>query len=149
GYRFSPDEPQEGALRMKDTYELINHLIRADVDYVHASLVSALTAKPVDSVDEKTYLELIAEHVNGRIPLMAAGSMVTPDDASLALEKGITLAAIGHGLIMNPDWVEKVQDGKEDEIKTAIKKSTVSELELPEKLWNVIQASGPWFTIED
>ncbi|MGG3445227.1 NADH-dependent flavin oxidoreductase [Bacillus nitratireducens] len=149
GYRFSPDEPQEGALRMKDTYELINHLIEANIDYVHASLASALTAKPVDSQDEKTYLELITEHVNGRIPLMAAGSIVTPDDASLALEKGISLAAIGHGLIMNPDWVEKVQDGKEDEIKAAIKKSAVSELELPEKLWNVIGASGPWFTIED
>ena len=38
-------------------------------------------------------------------------------------------------LIMNPDWVEKVQNGKEAEIETAIKTSKVSELELPEKLW--------------
>jgi 2,4-dienoyl-CoA reductase-like NADH-dependent reductase (Old Yellow Enzyme family) len=134
---------------MKDTYELINRLIEADVDYVHASLANALSSKPVNSKDEKTYLELIVEHVNGRVPLMAAGSMVTPDDVSTALDKGLSLAAIGHTLIMNPNWVEKVQTGKVAEIETAIKTSKVSELELPEKLWNIIQASGPWFKIEE
>jgi 2,4-dienoyl-CoA reductase-like NADH-dependent reductase (Old Yellow Enzyme family) len=149
GYRISPDEHQEGGLKMKDTYELINRLIEADVDYVHASLANALSSKPVNSKDEKTYLELIVEHVNGRVPLMAAGSMVTPDDVSTALDKGLSLAAIGHTLIMNPDWVEKVQTGKVAEIETAIKTSKVSELELPEKLWNIIQASGPWFKIEE
>ncbi|MGG0788645.1 NADH-dependent flavin oxidoreductase [Peribacillus simplex] len=149
GYRISPDEHQEGGLKMKDTYELINRLIEADVDYVHASLANALSSKPVNSKDEKTYLELIVEHVNGRVPVMAAGSMVTPDDVSTALDKGLSLAAIGHTLIMNPDWVEKVQTGKVAEIETAIKTSKVSELELPEKLWNIIQASGPWFKIEE
>lgn len=149
GYRISPDEHEEGGLKMKDTYELINRLIEADVDYVHASLANALSSKPVDSKDDKTYLELIVEHVNGRVPVMAAGSMVTPDDVSTALDKGLSLAAIGHTLIMNPDWVEKVQTGKVAEIETAIKTSKVSELELPEKLWTIIQASGPWFKIEE
>jgi 2,4-dienoyl-CoA reductase-like NADH-dependent reductase (Old Yellow Enzyme family) len=148
GYRISPDEHEEGGLRMKDTYELINRLIEADVDYVHASLADALSSKPVDSQDDKTYLELIVEHVNGRVPVMAAGSMVTPDDVSSALDKGLSLAAVGHGLVMNPEWVEKIQNGQESEIQTAIKASKVSELGLPEKLWGVIQASGPWFKIE-
>jgi 2,4-dienoyl-CoA reductase-like NADH-dependent reductase (Old Yellow Enzyme family) len=149
GYRISPDEHEEGGLRMKDTYALIKRLIEEDVDYVHASLDNALSSKPVDSQNEKTYLELIVEHVNGRVPVMAAGSMVTSDDVATALDKGLSLAAVGHTLIMNPDWVEKVQNGKEAEIETAIKTSKVSELVLPEKLWNVIQASGPWFKIEE
>lgn len=149
GYRISPDEHQAGGLRMKDTYELINRLIEANVDYVHASLANALSSKPVDSQNDKTYLELIVDHVNGRVPVLAAGSMVTPDDVKMALDKGLTLAAIGHALIMNPDWIEKVQNGNEAEIKTAIRKSKVSELELPEKLWTAIQASGPWFKIEE
>ena len=149
GYRISPDEIQEGGLRMKDTYALIEHLIEKDVDYIHASLKDALSSKPVDSQDDKTYLELIVDHVNGRVPVLAAGSMVTPNDVKTALDKGLTLAAIGHALIMNPDWIEKVQNGNEAEIKTAIRKSKVSELELPEKLWTAIQASGPWFKIEE
>ncbi|AXI27882.1 NADH:flavin oxidoreductase [Priestia megaterium] len=149
GYRISPDEIQEGGLRMKDTYALIEHLIEKDVDYIHASLKDALSSKPVDSQDDKTYLELIVDHVNGRVPVLAAGSMVTPNDVKTALDKGLTLAAIGHALIMNPDWIEKVQNGNEAEIKTAIRKSKVSELKLPEKLWTAIQASGPWFKIEE
>ncbi|MDR4221721.1 NADH-dependent flavin oxidoreductase [Priestia megaterium] len=149
GYRISPDEHEEGGLRMKDTYAFIERLIDEDVDYVHASLPDALSSKPVDSQDEKTYLELIVDHVNNRVPVLAAGSMVMPDDVAKALDKGLTLAAIGHGLIMNPDWVEKVQNEQESEIQTAIKASKVSELELPEKLWGVIQASGPWFKIEE
>ena len=112
--------------------------------------LNAISSKPVDSQDEeKTYVELIVEHVNGRVPVMAAGSMVTPDDVETALDKGLSLAAIGHALVMNPDWVEKVQNGQESEIQTAIKASKVSQLELPEKLWGVIQASGPWFKIEE
>ncbi|MBV6737744.1 NADH-dependent flavin oxidoreductase [Priestia megaterium] len=149
GYRFSPDEHQEGGLRMKDTYALIDRLIGENVDYVHASLFYALSAKPVDSQDEKTHLELIVEHVNGRVPVMAAGSMGTPDDLAKGLDKGLSLAAIGQALIMNPDWVEKVQNGKEAEIKKAIKKSKVSELELPNKLWAFIQGAGPWLNIEE
>ncbi|WP_310828595.1 NADH-dependent flavin oxidoreductase [Paenibacillus pedocola] len=149
GYRFSPDEPMEGGLRMNDTYTLIDRLITEGVDYVHASLTDALTSKPVDSQNEETYLELIVGYVNGRLPVMAAGSMVTPDDVAAVLDKGLTLAAVGHTLIMNPDWVEKVQDDKEAEIETAIRISKVSELELPQKLWNTIKASGPWFKIEE
>ncbi|WP_410511884.1 NADH-dependent flavin oxidoreductase [Paenibacillus sp. BR2-3] len=149
GYRISPDEHQEGGLRMKDTYVFIDRLIEAGVDYVHASLADALSSKPVDSQDEKTYLELIVEYVNSRVPVLAAGSMVTPDDVAKGLDKGLNLAVIGHALITDPDWVEKVQSGHESEIQTAIKASKVSELELPEKLWGVIQASGPWFNIEE
>ena len=149
GYRLSPDEPMEGGLRMNDTYTLIDRLIEEGVDYVHASLANALSSKPVDSQDQHTYLELIVEHAGGRLPVMAAGSLVTPDEVAAAVDKGISLAAIGHALIMNPDWVEKVQAGKEAELETAIQISTVSELKLPEKLWNGILASGPWFKIEE
>jgi 2,4-dienoyl-CoA reductase-like NADH-dependent reductase (Old Yellow Enzyme family) len=149
GYRISPDEHQEGGLRMKDTCALIDRLIDADIDYVHASLADALSSKPVDSQDEETYLELIIKHMNGRVPVMAAGSMATPDNVLNALDSGLTLAAIGHALITDPDWIEKVQNGQESEIQTVIKASQIRGLELPEKLWSVIQVSGPWFKIEE
>lgn len=149
GYRISPDEHQEGGIRMKDTYVLIDRLIEAEVDYVHASLADALSSKPVDSQDDRTYLELIVEHVNSRIPLLAAGSMVTPDDAAKGLDKGLNLAVIGHALITDPDWIDKVQSGQESDIQTAIKASNINTIELPEKLWAVLQASGPWFKIEN
>jgi 2,4-dienoyl-CoA reductase-like NADH-dependent reductase (Old Yellow Enzyme family) len=146
GYRISPEE--QGGYGMKEAYEFIDHLVEQDLDYIHVSL-DDVSSKPRGIEDGKTRLELILEHVNGRVPVIAAGSMVTADDVASALNKGLSLAAVGHTLIMNPDWVEKVQNGKEAEIKTAIKTSQLSDLELPVKLWGIIQASGPWFKIED
>ena len=134
GYRISLDEPQVGGLRMKDTYALIDRLIEEDLDYVHASLADALASKPVDRQDEKTYLELIDDYVNRRIPVLAAGFMRTPDDVVKGLDKGLSLAAVGQGLVMNPNWIELVQNGKESAIQTAIKTSKLDELALPEKL---------------
>lgn len=147
GYRFSPEESsKEDGLRMKDTYELINFLVEQDLDYIHASLDN-VSSKPVDSQGEKTRIELILEKANGKVPVLAAGSMVTPDDALKAMELGLPLIAIGQALIMNPDWVEKVASGHESEIDSELNVSKLDQLNIPDKLWNVIQAMPGWFFI--
>lgn len=46
-------------------------------------------------------------------------------------QKGLSLAPIGHALIINPDWVEKVKAGDQAGIDTVLKASKVSELEIP------------------
>lgn len=149
GFRLSPEESSsQGGLRMKDTYELIEKLIELDVDYIHASL-DDVSSKPVNSEDEKTRLELILERVNGRVPVMAAGSVKTPDDALKAAELGLPLIAIGHALVMDHEWVEKTADGREVEIDSELKVSKLDQLDIPEKLWNVIQAMPGWFTIKE
>ncbi|PGV55154.1 NADH-dependent flavin oxidoreductase [Bacillus sp. AFS037270] len=147
GYRFSPEESSKvDGLRMKDTYELIDFLIEQNLDYIHASLDN-VPSKPVDSQDEKTRLELIIERANGKVPVLAAGSMITPDDALIAMELGLPLVAIGHALIMNPDWVEKVTNGLEAEVASELDVSKLDQLNIPEKLWKVIQLSTGWFNI--
>ncbi|WP_226530643.1 NADH-dependent flavin oxidoreductase [Metabacillus niabensis] len=147
GYRFSPEESsKEDGLRMKDTYELIDFLVEQNLDYIHASLDN-VSSKPVDSQDEKTRLELILEKANSKVPVLAAGSIVTPDDALKTMELGLPLIAIGHALIMNPDWVEKVANGREAEVASELDVSKLDQLNIPEKLWNVIQAMPGWFNI--
>jgi 2,4-dienoyl-CoA reductase-like NADH-dependent reductase (Old Yellow Enzyme family) len=146
GFRLSPEESREGGLRMKDTYEIIERLVQLDVDYIHASLED-VSSKPVDGEDEKTRLELILERVNGRVPVMATGSVKTQDDALKVAELGLPLIAIGHALVMDPEWVEKAENGWGAKIDTELKVSKLDQLELPEKLWNVIQAMPGWFTI--
>lgn len=147
GYRFSPEESSKvDGLRMKDTYELIDFLVEQNLDYIHASL-DHISSKPVDSQDEKTRLELILERANGKVPVLAAGSIRTPDDALKAMELGLPLIAIGQALIMNPDWVEKVANGREAEVASELNVSKLNQLYIPEKLWNIIQASPGWFKI--
>ncbi|WP_436238933.1 hypothetical protein [Paenibacillus sp. LjRoot153] len=97
---------------MKDTYELFDFLVEQDLDYIHASLDN-VSSKPVDNQDEQMRLELILGRANGKVPVMAAGSIITPDNALKAMELGLPLVAIGRALIMNPNWVEKVANGRE------------------------------------
>ncbi|KJD45938.1 NADH-dependent flavin oxidoreductase [Paenibacillus terrae] len=144
GYRFSPEErSQPGGLRMEEAYVLIDRLAEQKVDYIHASLDHVLSS-PVETQSEKTRLELIAEYVDGRVPLIVAGSVIEPSLAAKALESGVSLIAIGRGLIMNPNWVELVESGQEDQIESVVKTSKLSQLQIPEKLWNIIQTSQGW-----
>lgn len=147
GYRLSPEESSKlDGLRMKDTYELIDVLVKQNLDYIHASLDN-VSSKPVDSPNGRTRLELILERSNGKVPVMAAGSIMTPDDAVKAIESGLPLVAIGHALIIDPLWVEKVLDGREAEVNSELHISKLDQLRIPEKLSNVIQAAPDWFNI--
>ncbi|NNH67242.1 NADH-dependent flavin oxidoreductase [Rhizobium laguerreae] len=148
GYRISPEEPEEGGLRIDDAYGLIDRLIDTGVDYIHTSLANVLEAKPL-ATDERTIAELIATHVAGRLPVIAAGQIRTPEQASRALELGLSLVAVGQGLVINPNWVELATSGQENLIAAALSPSNVPKIELPAKLWGVIQAATGWFKIDD
>lgn len=147
GYRVSPDEPNEGGLRIDDTYLLIDRLIEAGIDYIHASLFDIPNAKPVGHNDGHTTAELIVQHVGERIPLIAAGLIRTPGDAEKALTTGLSLVAIGQGLVMNPKWVELASEGREAEITTMLDSERIPLLAIPDSLWHVIQAMKGWFTL--
>lgn len=59
--------------------------------------------------------------VIGDLPLMAHGKLNHSEVAEEALQKGtIDLVAIGHGMIADPHWANKVKKGREDEINPCI-----------------------------
>ncbi|MBP2839305.1 NADH-dependent flavin oxidoreductase [Pseudomonas sp. PNP] len=147
GYRFSPEEYGDGGLRLGDTFMLIDRLIDEGIDYVHASLVDVLQARPIDSADERLTAARVVEHVANRVPVVAAGQLRTPDQADQALALGLTLVAIGKGLIMNPQWVEQAM--ARQAIKTVLCSREVEHLTLPHKLWATIQATSGWFPVRD
>ncbi|WP_027687589.1 NADH-dependent flavin oxidoreductase [Rhizobium leguminosarum] len=149
GYRISPEEPEVGGLRIDDAYGLIDRLIETGVDYVHASLSNVLEAKPFDGGEHRTIAELIATRVAGRVPVIAAGQIRTPDQARRALDLGLSLVAVGQGLVINPNWVELSKNGSENKIEIEVRTSKVPEIEIPGKLWGVIQAATGWFQVKD
>ena len=149
GYRISPEEPEEGGLRIGDALALTDRLIEDGVDYVHVSLGDALTATPLDGAGGKTIVALFVERVAGRVPVIAAGQIRTPDQAEQALATGLSLVAIGQGLVMNPDWVEQARDGKAAEIVTALDLAEAPALAIPAKLSAVIGAMTGWFALKE
>lgn len=151
GYRISPEESATGGLRIEDTYKLLDRLISSGISYIHTSLVSINESYPVESPNGPRTIELILNHIAGRVPVIAAGKIRTPSQAQEAISTGLPLVAIGKGLVINPEWVTLAESGRGHEIQTTLNPQLVPELTIPDKLWNQIQASKGtgWFPLID
>ena len=148
GYRLSPEEPETPGITMKETFTLLDTLIGAELDYIHMAL-NDLWSKPRRGVEsDRSRVELIQEHVGNRVPIIGVGSIHTPDQAVEALEKtGIPLLALGRELIIEPQWVEKVEQGNESKIKTTIHPNDQALLTVPDPLWELIMNVPGWFPV--
>lgn len=151
GYRISPEESVTGGLRIEDTYKLLDRLISSGISYIHTSLVSINESYPVESPNGPRTIELILNHIAGRVPVIAAGKIRTPSQAQEAISTGLPLVAIGKGLVINPEWVTLAESGRGHEIQTTLNPQLVPELTIPDKLWDQIQASKGtgWFPLMD
>lgn len=147
GYRISVEEGIEGGLRIADSLHLIDRLIDGGVSYVHASLGSALDQKPVDGTSGRTIVRILHDYIAGRVPLIAAGQIRTAEQAERAIDEGLSLAAIGQGLVMNPDWVAHAQAGHDSNVKLSVSFQDVLRLTIPQKLWTIIEDTPGWFNV--
>ena len=149
GYRFSPEEPETPGITMADTLALVDVLASKELDYLHVSLVEFWSTPRRGIEDSRSRLEIIQERVGESVPVIGVGSIYTADDALKAIQSGVSMIAIGRELIIDPDWVEKVKQGKESEIEIKLKKDAQSRLVVPDPLWQVIVNTPGWFPIED
>jgi 2,4-dienoyl-CoA reductase-like NADH-dependent reductase (Old Yellow Enzyme family) len=145
GYRISVEE--DGGLQIADSLALITRLTDAGASYLHASLGSALDQKPATGNGEATIVSILHEHLAGRIPLIAAGAIKTPAQAEAALATGLSLVAVGQGLVVNPDWVADARAGHDTDSQLAISAGDVAPARIPRKLWAVIDATPGWFNV--
>lgn len=150
GYRISPEEPGEGALRIDDALALAETLAQeGNIDYLHTSLYNILAGQSQDDTSGKTTAQRFIERVAERVPLMAAGEVRTPNQARNVLETGMPLVVVGRSLVMNPTWVEMAQDGRDQEIRAALDLShSADDLQVPTKLWNIIKSTPGWFPVQ-
>ena len=149
GYRFSPEEPETPGITMADTLALVDVLASKEIDYLHVSLMEFWSTPRRGVEDSRSRIEIIQERVGESVPVIGVGSIYTADDALKAIQSGVSMIAIGRELIIDPDWVEKVKQGKESEIEIKLKKDAQSRLVVPDPLWQVIVNTPGWFPIED
>lgn len=146
GFRISPEEPGDQGYRIDQTLTLVDKLIESGVNYIHISLANLLGDHPIDDTEGSTLVARIVERVAGRLPVLAAGGILTPDQAVAALQSGLTFVAVGRGLIINPDWVKIAAEGRE--VETALDPAGDSDLKIPTKLWAIIQSMTGWFPMK-
>ncbi|WP_052320151.1 oxidoreductase [Klebsiella aerogenes] len=103
GYRFSPEEREEGGLRLEHTFTLLDFLCHSGVNYLHVSL---------ESFDRKSYFDntviatSLLEKIAGRKPLVGVGKIRNKEDVESALKLGYDHVAIGTALLLNPNWID-------------------------------------------
>ncbi|MBV7506624.1 NADH-dependent flavin oxidoreductase [Bacillus sp. sid0103] len=145
GYRFSPEEAETPGITMADTLVLIDALAKKNLDYLHVSLQDFWSTPRRGVDDTRARIEIIQERVGETVPVIGVGSIYTVDDALKAIQSGVPLIALGREMIMDPDWVQKVAEGRESEIVTKIDKNKQQELVVPDPLWQAIIHSPGWF----
>jgi len=145
GYRFSPEEPETPGITMADTLILIDALANKKLDYLHVSLQDFWSTPRRGVDDTRSRIEIIQERVGASVPVIGVGSIYTVEDALKAIPTGVPLIALGREMIMDPDWVQKVAEGREAEIVTRIDKNKQQELVIPDPLWQAIIHSPGWF----
>jgi len=145
GYRFSPEEPEENGITMADTLVLVDALAEKGLDYLHVSLTD-YSSTPHRGVEDlsKTRIEYLLEKINNRVPLIGVGSIYSAEDARKAFETGVPLIALGRELLIDPDWVQKVEEGNEEKIVTLLDKDKQEELAIPDPLWKAIMNTPGW-----
>lgn len=147
GYRISPEEREDGGYRVDDIYTLIDMLIAEGVDYLHVSLNDVLGARSL-GVETRLTVEQLITHTANRVPVLAAGMLRTPAQAQAALDLGLSLVAVGKGLLINPDWVELAQSGADAQIQERLNSDQRVRLSIPDGLWQAVEATPGWIPLQ-
>lgn len=147
GYRFSPEEPETPGITMAETFRLIDELADRGLDYLHVSL-QEFWSLARRGAPERPRIDLIRERVGDKVPLIGVGSLYKAEDALKARTSGIPLIALGRPLIIDPDWVQKVAEGRESEIETELDPEAQERLAVPDALWQAAVHSPGWFPVK-
>jgi 2,4-dienoyl-CoA reductase-like NADH-dependent reductase (Old Yellow Enzyme family) len=148
GYRFSPEEPETPGITMAETFALIDALKAEGLDYLHASLMELWSLPRRGTEDSRPRIQQIVDRVGGAVPVIGVGSLYTAEDALKSLDTGISLVALGRPLLIDPDWVQKVADGRAAEIKTELDPEAQAELVIPDPLWNALIHTPGWLPVK-
>ena len=149
GYRFSPEEAENPGITLEDSIKLVDVLADQGLSYLHASLSDFWQSSIRDVEDKESIVFKIINTIKGRVPFIGVGSIHTPEEAVKALESGSDFIALGKEIIMEPEWMSKVYDGKSSEIRTTLSKKDEGVLNIPTPLWNVILNTTGWFEVTD
>ncbi|UOR13460.1 NADH-dependent flavin oxidoreductase [Halobacillus amylolyticus] len=145
GYRLSPEEREEPGITIDDTLQFVDVLAGQGLDYLHISLSQFNQSSMRDKSAATPVIELIQERVGNSIPVMGVGSLITPEDIEKSLAT-VPLVSLGRELLVEPDWVEKVENNKD--IRKAMKLTQKEDLLIPEPMWTNILSVPNWIPVD-
>ncbi|TFE02158.1 NADH-dependent flavin oxidoreductase [Jeotgalibacillus salarius] len=149
GYRLSPEEREEPGITMEDTLTFTDRLAKEELHYIHVSVQDFQQGSMRDESDTASRVQLIQDRIGDQVPVIGVGSLHTPDDVEKAMEGGVPLMALGREIIVEPEWIQKVEAGREGEIRTSLSVDDREVLTVPEPLWKAIVNTKGWFPVKE
>ncbi|WP_422122523.1 NADH-dependent flavin oxidoreductase [Planococcus sp. X10-3] len=142
GYRLSPEEYSEAGVgyTINETKELTDKLIAGGIHYLHVSLMD-FQKLPHHDEAEGSIVEILSKQIAGRVAFVAVGSVKEPEEAVAALEEGADIVVMGRQVLIDPEWTDKVKQGKEAEINEMIPQEMVGKMDIPSLMWERIGAA--------
>ncbi|MGR3806606.1 NADH-dependent flavin oxidoreductase [Pasteurella testudinis] len=140
GYRFSPEEAGERGLTMADTFALVDALTEQPIQYLHMSLWDFDKKARRGADTNRPRIDLVHQRLNGKLPLIGVGNLRTPERMVQAINSGFAeFIALSKAVLINPDLVAKLQNGREADIDTEIDLSRPDRYRFPARLWAIQQ----------
>ena len=122
GVRLSLEDFVEDGLNLTQTLEIARRLEGLGVDYISVSAGIGLTHYRISPpLEMKRGSELpLARALKGTVsvPVIGVGRLDRPQEFKAAVKEGhVSLAAAGRAFIADPEFVVKIEEGREDEIR--------------------------------
>lgn len=146
GYRFSPEEPGDEGLTLVETLALVDALAQKPLQYLHISLWDFYKKVRRGADTSLTRLQVVHEHLAGRLPLIGVGNLFTAGQMLAAFETGwAEFIALGKTVMINPDLVTLMAEGRDAEILTELDPSREDYYRIPDRIWEMsLQGNMAW-----
>lgn len=143
-YRVSPEEPEPFGYSTVETIELLRLLVPLGIDIVHVSSWAYGTGVRADYPPGSHPTKMIREALSPAVPVIGVGGVQHPEDALRVLADGVELVAMGRQLLLDSDWIAKVQAGRESDIRMRIfSEDERQTLEIPQPMKSYIRTMVP------
>ena len=143
-YRISPEEPEPQGYSTVEAIELLEQIVPLGIDIVHVSSWQYATGVRDDYPPNSHPTKMIRDALPDTVPVVGVGGVFHPDDALRILDDGVDLVAMGRQLLLEPDWVQKVQAGRLGEIRMVLRSELERQaLEIPEPMKQYIATMVP------
>lgn len=145
GYRFSPEEDGEHGLDMQDTFALIDALVQKPLQYLHVSLIEFHKKARRGADPERPRMQLIHERIDGRLPLIGVGTLLSATQIRAAWQTGwAEFIGLGKAVLLNPGLASLLEGGKDSTIITELDPTRPDRYGMPARLWQLCLQGPGW-----
>ena len=149
GYRISPEEIETPGITLRDTLEFVRGLAARPLDWLHVSTRDYRAPSLRTPETESSPTRRIVEEIASAVDVIGAGMVHLPGDAAAMLSDGCAAAALGRILLMEPEWVQRVLEGRSESIRRILPATGGDEeLTIPPPLYRMLLSREGWLPRE-